>query len=176
MKILKRILIVILIIIAIPFVVALFVKNEYAIEKEVTINRPEAEVFGYIKHIRNQDHYSKWNMADPNMKKETRGTDGTVGFVYLWDGNNEVGAGEQEITNIEEGERIDMELRFKRPFEGTGQAHMTTEPLGENSTKVKWGMKGESSYPMNFMNLMMESTLGADLQTGLNNLKAVLEK
>lgn len=176
MKILKIILIVIAVIIAIPLVAALFMDKGYAIEREITITRPEAVVFDYVKHIRNQDKYSVWNMKDPNMKQEAKGTDGTVGFVNYWNGNDDVGEGEQEITAIKEGERIDMELRFKRPWESTGKAYMTTEPVNGNNTKVKWGMYGESSYPMNFMNFMLDDMLGKDLEAGLQNMKKNLEQ
>lgn len=69
MRILKKILVVLAIIIAIPLIVALFVKKDYAVEREVIINKPKAEVFNYIKFIKNQGHYSKWSMMDPAMKK-----------------------------------------------------------------------------------------------------------
>lgn len=176
MKVLKIILIAIAVLIAIPLIGALFVGKEYKIEREITVNRPETFVFDYVKHIKNQDKYSVWNMADPNMKQEFKGTDGTVGFVNSWNGNDDVGEGEQEITAIKEGERIDMQLRFKRPMESTTNAFMATEPVNANSTKVKWGMYGESSYPMNFMNFMMDGMLGPDLEEGLQNLKKNLEQ
>ena len=83
MRILKKIIIVIAILIAIPLIVALFVKKDYAIERQVVINKPKQEVFNYIKFLKNQDNYSKWNMIDPNMKKAYTGTDGTVGFLFL---------------------------------------------------------------------------------------------
>ena len=176
MKILRYILIVIAIIIAVPLIAALFMEKSYAIEREVTVNKPEAVVFDYVKHIKNQDNYSIWNMRDPNMKQEARGTDGTVGFVNHWNGNDDVGEGEQEIKAIKEGERIDMELRFKRPWESNANAFMATEPVNANSTKVKWGMYGKSSYPFNFMNFMMDGMLGKDLEAGLQNLKKNLEQ
>ena len=69
-----------------------------------------------------------------------------------------------------------MQLRFKRPMESTANAFMSTQPVNTNSTKVKWGMYGESPYPMNFMNFMMDGMLGEDLETGLHNLKTILEK
>ncbi|WP_294819785.1 SRPBCC family protein [uncultured Flavobacterium sp.] len=175
MKILKGILFTVLGIIVLLLVIALFVARDYAIEREIVINKPEAEVFEYIKHIKNQDNYSIWNMMDPNKKQTFTGTDGTVGFIYAWDGNSDVGAGEQEITKIEEGSRIEMELRFKRPMEGVGFAYMATEDAGNGATKVKWGMTGKSSYPMNLMNLMMESMMGDGLEEGLTNLKKNLE-
>jgi hypothetical protein len=176
MKLIKRILIGILIIIAIPLIIGLFVQNEYAVEREITINKPKHEVFNYVKHLRNQDNYSKWVRMDPNMKKDFKGTDGTVGFVYSWDGNKDAGKGEQEIKNIIEGQRVDVEVRFIKPFEGVATAPIITEPVSENQTKVKWALKGKSAYPMNFMNLFMDNMLGKDLESSLTTLKGVLEK
>jgi len=55
---------------------------------------------------------------------------------------------------------------------------MSTEAVGGNQTKVKWGFNGKMPYPMNLMLLVMnmDKMLGDQLQTGLNNLKTILEK
>ena len=122
MKILKIILLIIAIIIVIPLVVALFVAKEYAVERYVEINKPKSEVFDYVKYLKNQDNFSKWASMDPNMKKEFKGEDGTVGFISAWESTDKnVGKGEQEITGIVESERIDYELRFIEPFESKEQ-------------------------------------------------------
>lgn len=179
MKMLKKILLVIAIVIAIPLIIALFVKTEYAVQKEITINKPKQLVFDYIVLLKNQDYFSKWANMDPHMKKTYTGTDGTVGFISAWESTNEeVGTGEQEIKKITEGERIDFELRFIKPFEATESAFMTTESISENETKVVWGFNGHMPYPMNIMMLFMniEEMIGGDLQTGLENLKAELDK
>ena len=170
------ILLIIVIIIAIPFIVALFVKKEYTIEREITINKPKQQVFDYIRHLKNQDYYSKWVMTDPNMKKEFRGTDGNVGFVYAWNGNSKAGEGEEKIVNMKEGEHLDIEVRFKRPFKSTAKTPFTTEAVSDTETKVKWGMIGKSNYPLNFMNLFMDKMLGKDMETSLVTLKGILEK
>lgn len=178
MKIFKKIFIAIAILIAIPLVVALFTKKDYAVEREIIINKPKQEVFDYIKFLKNQDNYSVWATIDPAMKKEYKGTDGTVGFISAWESKiDDVGKGEQEIMKIIDGERLDFQLRFKIPFEANDDAYMVTETIAENQTKVKWGFKGKMSYPMNFMLLFMnmEKMLGNDLATGLSNLKKVLE-
>lgn len=178
MKIIKGLLFAILAIVIIALIVALFVKKEYSVEKEVMINKPKEEVFGYIKYLKNQDTFSKWNQMDPDMKKSYHGTDGTVGFIYAWDSQKEAGQGEQEIKNIVDGQRVDFEVRFKKPMESTAPVYFVTEQVGENQTLVKWGFKGKMSYPTNLMLLVMnfEEMIGSDLQTGLNNLKNVLEK
>jgi hypothetical protein len=110
------------------------------------------------------------------MKKDFRGTDGTVGFVYAWDGNKEAGKGEQEIKNIKEGELVDVGVRFERPMAGVAYTPIITEGVAENQTRVRCGMKGKSKYPINFMNLFMDGMLGKDLETSLTTLKGILEK
>lgn len=176
MKILKRIGLAILGLIVLLLVVALFVNKEYTVEKEVVVNKSKQEVFDYVKYVKNQNNYNKWAMADPNAKKEYKGTDGTVGFIYAWEGNNKVGKGEQQIRNIEDGQRVDFDLHFIKPFEGKANAWITTESVSGNQTKIKWGMHGRSPYPLNIMNLFVPGVLGKDLQTSLDQLKAILEK
>jgi hypothetical protein len=174
MKILKRIAIIIVGLIALLLVIAIFVPRHYDVERQVTINKPAPEVFTYIKFLKNQDNYSVWAMMDPAMKKEYKGTDGTVGFIYGWDGDD-AGKGEQEIKKITDDQRLDIEIRFKKPFESTGDVRMMTEEMGAGQTTVTWGMQGESTYPLNFMNLFMNNILGKDLQKSLGNLKTLLE-
>ncbi|MCE7040242.1 SRPBCC family protein [Dyadobacter sp. CY312] len=176
MKIIVRILAVIASLIGLALVAALFVKNDYDVHREIVINKPKSEVFDYAKYLENQKNYNTWLMADPNAKIESKGTDGTVGFIYSWDGNDQVGKGEQQIKNIVEGERLETEIHFIEPFEALAQQYLLTEAAGANQTKVTWGMKGESKYPMNFMNLFNEGMLGKEMTKSLENLKAVLEK
>lgn len=179
MKALKKILFGIVGIIVLLLIIALFVKKDYAVQREIVVNKPKQQVFDYIKYLKNQNDYSKWGGMDPNMKKEFTGTDGTVGFVSAWDSeNDDVGKGEQEIKKIEEGNRIDYELRFIKPFKSTSDAYMVTESTSENTTKVKWGFSGKWDYPMNIMGLFMDmdKAVGSDFQTGLENLKRIMEK
>ena len=177
MNILITIVLVLVGLIGLLFIIALFIKKEYTIERVITINKPKQVVFNYVKFLKNQGYYSKWVMMDPNKKTDFKGTDGTVGFVYAWDSKNKnAGKGEQEILKIIEGERIDVEVRFIRPFEGIAKTPFKTESVSENQTKVIWGMEGKSKYPMNLMNPFMDNLLGKDLQTSLTTLKTILEK
>jgi hypothetical protein len=175
MKILKRIAIIIVGLIALLLIITLFVPRHYDVERQITISKSSPEVFNYIKFLKNQDKYSIWSMMDPAMKKEYKGTDGMVGFIYGWDGE-EAGKGEQEIKKITDAQRLDIEIRFKKPFQSTANVHMMTEAISAGQTTVTWGMQGENKYPMNFMNLFMNSILGKDLQSGLVNLKTLLEE
>jgi hypothetical protein len=113
------------------------------------------------------------------MKTEFRGTDGTVGFVSAWDSDNKkAGRGEQEITGIDEGNRIDYVIRFYEPMKSTDNAFMSFENVNDSVTNVKWGFYGKLKYPMNLSLLFMDmdAMLGKDLEGGLSNLKTLLEK
>ena len=177
-SIMKKALYVVLGMLALVLIAALFMPKDYSVEKEVVINKPKAEVYDYLESLQNQNKWSVWAKSDPNMKKHFKGIDRTVGFTYYWEGNDEVGKGEQEITKITKGERIDTQLRFLKPFESTSEAHLITENAGQNRTKVKWGFIGVMPYPMNAMLpfMGMEKTVGKDFADGLENLKLILEK
>lgn len=162
-------------IIVLLLVAALFVRKKYVIRREIVINAPKLEVFGYLKHLKNQDHFNKWVMVEPDMKREFKGTDGTVGFVYGWNGNK-AGAGEQEITAITEAEKIETEIRFIRPFTGVAHADFLTEAISGNQTKVVWSNVSEMKYPMNIMIATIEKMLAKDMDTSLLNLKNLLEQ
>ncbi|MFA5971326.1 MAG: hypothetical protein WC780_03155 [Lentimicrobiaceae bacterium] len=122
MKILKRIGIVVLVLIALPFIVALFIPRSYTVSVTETINKPRRVVYDYVRMLDNQKNYSIWVMADPGLHPVISGTDGTVGAIQSWNSKiDDVGEGEQEIISLTP-DRMDLEIRFKRPFAGTSKA------------------------------------------------------
>lgn len=169
----------IILLVAVVAILAFVLPTELKAERSITINKPKAEVFTYVKMLKNQNDWGPWFKKDPSMKQEFRGTDGTVGFVSAWNStNDEVGEGEQEIKKITDGERVDTELRFKRPFETKSEAYMITEAAGDNQTKFRWGFVGSMPRPMNLMMLFvdMDKEVGKDFEIGLTTLKSNLEK
>jgi hypothetical protein len=178
MLIVKRILLVLLVLIIIALIAALFISKDMNVEKEVVIKKNKDVVFNYIKLIKNQNEYSVWNKMDTAMQQNFTGTDGTVGFVSSWEGNSKVGKGSQTITAVKEGERVETELHFLKPWDSKAQAYFTTTAIDSTTTKVVWGMKSKMPYPFNLMKLFMnmEKMLGDDYAKGLASLKEVLEK
>jgi hypothetical protein len=177
MNILITILIVLGSLIALLLIIALLTKKEFSLEKHVVINKPKQEVFNYLRLIRNQERYSVWVMKDPNIKMIYTGTDGTVGFTSSWESNDKnVGIGEQEIKKITEGESMEVEIRFKKPFEATNYALTTISTAENGQTKVTNLFYGKSKFPMNIMNLMMDKMVGKDMLQNLVNMKYNLEK
>ncbi len=163
-------------IIALLLIMALFMKREHYVKREIIINAPLQEVFDFLKLLKNQDKFNKWAKADPERNWEFKGTDGTVGFIISWNGNKNVGEGEKEITNIIEGKKIETQIRFVRPMATIANVIMETESLSENQTKVGMSNAGTLKYPMNIMIPIVEKMFPKDMDISLSTLKSILEK
>jgi hypothetical protein len=168
----------VLLLVATIAVLGAIAPTELHVEREILIYKPKGVVFEDLKYVKNHDRWSPWIKRDPNMVRDSRGEDGTVGFVSSWSGNDEVGVGEQEITKIAEGERIDYELRFSKPMQDASTTYLITEALADDQTKVRWGLQGKTPFPGNVMCMVMnmKRTLAKDFDEGLAMLKAELEK
>lgn len=171
----KKILIACGAIVALLLVAAAIAPKEFKIEKSITISKPKAEVFAYLKLMENNKNWQPWSKLDLNMTQELKGVDGTVGAIQSWSGNKEVGVGEQEIKTIVENERIDFELRFVKPMEAVNNAYLTTEAVSENETKVTWVMFGRTKFPFNLVCLLMHGKVEKNFEEGLSSLKVILE-
>ncbi len=163
--------------IALLLIIALLTKKEFSIEREITINRAKADVFNYARMLKSQEKYSVWVMKDPNVQIVYTGTDGTVGATSAWKSDNKhVGVGEQEIKKIHEGESIETEVRFKKPFEDTNYALTTVKDAGNGQTIINTRFYGINKFPKNLMNLVLDKMLGKDMVQNLVNMKNNLEK
>ena len=176
MNIIITILLVVAGIIALLLFFALFLKREHYVKREIIINAPRQKVFDYIKLLKNQDEFNTGAMEDADRKREFKGIDGTVGYIYSWSGNKNAGEGEKEILNIIEGKRIETEIRFVKPMTTRANIIMETESLSDNQTKVIWSNAGTLKYPINIMIPMMEKHVVKDMDISLSTLKNNLEK
>jgi uncharacterized protein YndB with AHSA1/START domain len=176
MNIILIILLVIGILIAFLLFLALITNGAYSIERDIIIDRPRQQVFDYIKLVKNQEQYSYWVMHDPTNKIEYIGTDGTVGFLSKWQGEKSAGKGEQEITNIDEGNSTNIEVRFEKPFKNIATVDMFTKSIDANKTQVTWRMTGRNKFPMTLFNLVIDNVLGKDMSKSLTNLKQILHQ
>jgi len=163
-------------IITLLLVIALFMKRKHYVKREMTINAPVQKVFDFLRLLNNQEKFNKWARTDPNRIWEHKGTDGTVGYIISWKGNKSAGEGAKEILSIEEGKRIETEIRFVKPMKVTSSVIMETESLPGNQTKVSLINTGTMKYPMNLFIPMAEKNFPKDMDESLASLKSILEK
>ena len=165
-------------IVGLIILLALIAPKTYDVSRSIEISRPKQQVFDYLRSLKKMDEWSPWAKKDPNMEKKFTGTDGEVGCVSYWKGNKEVGEGEQEITKIVDGQLIESELRFLKPWKSTSDCYTKVEDTASGNTKVTWGFSGKNKFPMSIMALFMsmDKMVGKDFEEGLATLKTVLEK
>ena len=147
------------------------------VEKSIQVNKPQQKIFDFLKYCKNQEQFSVWNMADPQKKTSTVGTDGAVGFVYSWDSKDKsVGAGSQEIKKLEAPSLIEYELRFERPMKNIASSEIELTSLSNTQTTITWRFSGPTKFPMSLFKGIFQKMLGKDLAKSLDNLKQLLEK
>ena len=166
-----------LVVIVLVTFLAVLAPKTYNVNRSIDINKPLIQVFNFLKHLKNQQYWSPWEHKDPNIKKEFVGTDGEVGFISKWEGNKDVGVGEQEIKEIIDNEEIVSQLRFYKPWKSQSEAYLKVEKLDEENTKVIWGFYGYNKFPMSIMMLFMsmDKMIGKDFEYGMKKLKEYLE-
>ncbi|MEP2278918.1 SRPBCC family protein [Maribacter sp.] len=172
------VLIILGVIVALVIILALIAPKSYQVSRSIELEQPPEQIWPHLKFLKKQQEWSPWARKDPDMELTFTGIDGEVGATSHWNGNKEVGEGEQEITRIVEGERIEQDLRFLKPYKSQSDCYMNLESLVGNRSKVTWGFAGNNKFPMSIMMLFMsmDKMVGKDFEAGLENLKTNLNK
>ncbi|MEO0470983.1 MAG: SRPBCC family protein [Bacteroidota bacterium] len=177
MKILKGILYVVIGLVLVATLYGLLGPKEIRMERSTTIEASAENIFPHLVSMKNQWNWSPWAELDPNMKRTYSGKEGEVGSISHWEGNDDIGIGEQELVAVEDMKRVETQLRFLAPFESQADAFLTVEPDEGGKSKVTWGFATETPFPENVMMALigMESQLASDYDKGLGKLKALVE-
>ncbi len=164
-------------IVGLILLLALIAPKSYHVSRSTEISKPSSEVFEYVRSLKKMDNWSPWAKKDPNMNKKFTGNDGEVGAISYWNGNKDVGEGEQEITKIVDGERIESELRFFKPWKSTSDCYFDIKDMGNGKTQVTWGFSGKNKFPMSLFGLFvsMDKMVGKDFEEGMASLKTLME-
>lgn len=175
-KFLKVVGLIVAAVILFVLIAGIFVSKTYHLEKDITINAPREKVWGNVNSLHAAEKWSPWLESDPSAKITYEGTDGTVGAIYKWNGNKEMGSGTQTLTKVESPSRVESHLHFIEPFEGEADAYIQLTDQG-NGTKAAWGFDTKYPYPMNVMLLFvnMDEMMGAHYNRGLEKLKSLSE-
>jgi hypothetical protein len=174
---LKKILIVILVLVAGFLAYATTRPDSYKVERSTKIDAPGAVVFGELEDLKAWAAWSPWEAKDPQMKKTYEGPPSGVGAGYAWQGNDKVGEGKMTIVASQPPTQIQYRLEFVKPFAAVSTTSFNLTPDGDKATTVIWSMEGTNNLVGKifgvFMN--MDKMVGDDFDKGLAGLKQVAE-
>ena len=148
----------------------------YQVQRSTTINAEPAQVYGNVVDFHRWESWSPWEGLDPEMKKTYNGTDGAVGSSYAWSGNRKAGEGSMTITEATEPSKVEIDLRFLKPFKPQSVTTFDLEPV-DDATRVTWTMVGSYTAMSRIFSVFMpmEKLVGGDFEKGLAELKARVE-
>ncbi len=176
MRALKVILVILAVLAAILVVLGLVGPKSYRVERSTVLKAPVEAVYPQVSSLRNMQDWSPWKEKDPDAKMSLEGTDGAVGSSMSWDGNDKVGKGKQEITELVPNKSVRTVLTFIEPFESKSNGTIDLEAMGD-STKVTWGMQGDNNFVSRIMCVFMnmDKMVGPDFDNGLGKLKTLVD-
>jgi len=150
--------------------------DSYTVQRATTIEAPPSRVYEQIVNFRNWTSWSPWEDVDPNLQRRYSGATEGVGAAYEWSGNRKAGQGRMEIVDAAEPSRVQIDLRFEKPFKARNDTQFSIEQAGSGS-RVTWTMTGHKTLMTRVMGLFtsMDKMIGPDFEKGLARLKATAE-
>lgn len=157
-------------------IVVTFRPNDFRVSRSLTVTASALKAFENVNDLRLMNAWNPWVKLDPAMKQTYEGPASGVGAIYSWDGNSNVGAGRQTITEAQPGDLVRIKLDFFRPFAGTNDVEFRFLPDG-NQTVVTWNMVGKYNWITKTMSLFMsmDKMIGSNFEKGLADLKLIVE-
>ncbi len=175
MKVLKILGILILLLVVGVAVWLVTLPGTYSVERTALIEAPASYAYDQVADFRNWDSWSPWEKKDPNMSRSYEGPEQGVGAIYKWSGNDSVGTGSLEVVEAVPNERIEMKLRFEKPFESRSDNTMLFEDE-DGYTRVTWIDSGSLPFYLRMLGPEMDGMMGPDFEKGLADLKQYSER
>jgi hypothetical protein len=172
----KKLLIVLIVLIAIFCVVAAMQPSSFRISRSTTIAASQEVVYSNVNDLHAFQVWSPWSKIDPHAKTSFEGPIAGPGASFAWAGNSEVGEGRMTITESRANELVLFRLDFKKPFAATNIAEFKFQPEGDH-TKVTWSMSGNNNFIAKAIGLIIDcdKMVGGYFEKGLANLKTLSE-
>jgi len=152
--------------------------NALDVTRTTQVDRPRASVFAMINDLKIAREWSPYNARDPEAEYSISPEPG-AGQTMRWVSNRrEIGSGRMSIVRSMENESVESIIEIGE--RATLNSHMELEtvatPQTERGTAVAWSVSavcadGWINIPCRYMNLIMRSTIEADLDSGLTRLK-----
>lgn len=172
MRILKIILGILLILCLIYVIISLFLPGERTVSRSITIDGSKAAAYGQVVDFRNWENWSPWLENDSTMVFNYGESSYGEGATYSWTSENS-GNGKQSITSVKTNEEIKTLIQFDGmdPVEGEWKF----ENLDQSRISVTWSFFPKFSFFKRVFGIFVEGQVGQSFETGLSNLKYVVE-
>ncbi len=174
MKILIKILGGFALLIVLLVVVAFFLPRKYHVERSLVFQAQPAEILAPCADLREWKAWGVWYQRDPQLKATYSNPATGVGSWCSWESKNE-GNGKMTISSLAPT-KVVYALEFP-DYAMKSMGVMELKPDG-GGYRLVWSDEGDLGLnPMNrWFGLFLDKIIGKDFETGLVNLKKLVEK
>lgn len=169
MKILKNILLGILGLVALLFIISVFLPSTYKVERSLAMNKSADSVFNQINNLHHWQSWDPWNKKDPTVKTTYLGPEEGVGATQQWT-SEESGNGKLTILESKQPNLVIYQVEFEGfdPMQG----RFEIDANSDSTCTVSWIAEGDmGNNPIKkYFGAMMDRMMGADFEEGLANL------
>lgn len=176
MKLIIRLILIVILLIAILALASFFLPQKTQVERTVVISAPANVIYPHLADPKLFVNWSPWSSIDPNMKTSFMGAASGEGAGMSWQSDQpSVGNGSWLITQAVENESLDVDMDFDG--QGAATSFFKLKPSGDK-TAVTWGFETDAGMNpmMRWMGLMMDKMVGSEYEKGLLSLKGIVEK
>ncbi|MFC2104949.1 GyrI-like domain-containing protein [Bacteroidota bacterium] len=175
MKFLKWLGIIIALIVALFFIIPLFLPADFHVERSIIIERPIDMVYETAVDMNKRAKWDPWIEMEPDAEINVEMTPEVIGSGYSWKGEF-IGEGKITIKEYIPNELIKSDIEFISPQSMKSEVIWNFEELDGN-TKIIWAFEGTLNYPFEkWFGLFMDKSLGLNFERGINNFKELVEK
>lgn len=169
MKLIKRILIGLLVLIALLLIAAAFMPKSFQVQHSKEIATPASFLYNLADDHSVAKLWNPWVQEDTSMVLTMGDKTKGVGGEYSWS-SEAMGTGKAKFIEAEKNKKIKAEIFF----DGNGPNYYTLDftPSGDK-TNVTWTMDSEMSWPFNLMAPFIKGSVKKSYVKGLNNLEKV---
>lgn len=169
MKILKKILIGLLVLIAVLLLISFLLPKELKVSVTEEIEAPAHVAYNILTDLTTQPEWNPWAQEDKTMKLEMGAISQGKGATYTWTSDNS-GSGSQEIMDTKPNDEVKMNVKF----DGRGEGIATYKLVPEGKkTLATWSYDSKTGVPMNLMNFFVKGMLESQFSRGLKNVNEV---
>lgn len=147
--------------------------TSYTVVRDVHVEAPPHAVFAVVSRLETRPRWSAWYAREPGAATTFSGSPGEVGATMQWRGA-QIGEGRVTVTDIDPNRAVRTRLELAAPMAMTSTDTFEVVPEGMGS-RVTWRNEGPLSGAHRVLGLMMDRVLGDDYETGLANLRKLVE-
>lgn len=175
MKIVKKILIGLVVIVAGIFIIAATRPNTYTVERTMKINTPPDKIFPYLISFKKGLEWSAWDRQGEEVKRTFTGPESGMGATYEFEGKKS-GHGKLSYKSIVPNEEVKIDLTFYKPMQGSNDVTYSLKKDGD-TTLMKYHMTGPAPIIARIIWLFadMDKYMGDKFNESMQNLKTLVE-